>query len=108
MASEWMVAVLPASQMPGLKIFFNYMDFDMEIYDDVIKWKHFPPYWPFVRGIHRSPVNSPHKGQSCGALMSSMICAWTDGWVNNRDVGDLRRSLSRHFNVLDDPGPCLI
>ena len=33
------------------------------IHDDVIKWKHFPRYWPFVRGIHRSPVNSPHKGQ---------------------------------------------
>ena len=32
-------------------------------HDDVIKWKHFPPYWPFVRGIHRSTVNSPHKGQ---------------------------------------------
>ena len=31
--------------------------------DDVIKWKYFPRYWPFVRGIHRSPVNSPHKGQ---------------------------------------------
>ena len=26
--------------------------------DDVIKWKHLLPYWPFVRGIHRSPVNS--------------------------------------------------
>ena len=23
------------------------------------KWKHFPCYWPFVRGIHRSPVDSP-------------------------------------------------
>ena len=22
-------------------------------YDDVIKWKHFPRNWPFVRGIHR-------------------------------------------------------
>ena len=32
-------------------------------HDDVIKWKHFPHYWPFVGGIHRSPVNSPHKGQ---------------------------------------------
>ena len=31
--------------------------------DDVIKWKYFPRYWPFVRGIHRSPVTSPHKGQ---------------------------------------------
>ena len=32
-------------------------------HDDVIKWKHFPRYRPFVRGIHRSQVNSPHKGQ---------------------------------------------
>ena len=38
-------------------------------HDDVIKWKHFPRHWPFVRGIHRSPVNSPHKGQWHGALM---------------------------------------
>ena len=38
-------------------------------HDDVIKWKHFPRYWPFVRGIHRSPVNSPHKDQWHGALM---------------------------------------
>ena len=27
-------------------------------HDDVIKWKHFPRYWSFVRGIHRWPVNS--------------------------------------------------
>ena len=39
---------------------------------DVIKWKHFPRNWPFVRGIHRSPVNSPHKGQWRGALMFSL------------------------------------
>ena len=26
---------------------------------DVIKWKHFPRFWPFVRGIYRSPLNSP-------------------------------------------------
>ena len=32
-------------------------------HDDVIKSKHFPRNWPFVRGMHRSPVNSPHKGQ---------------------------------------------
>ena len=37
-------------------------------HDDVIKWKHFLRNWPFVRGIHRSPVNSPHKGQWCGAF----------------------------------------
>ena len=38
-------------------------------YDDVIEWKHFPCYCPFVQGIHRSPMHSPHKGQWCGALM---------------------------------------
>ena len=27
-------------------------------HDDVIKWKHFSRYWPFLRGIHRSRVNS--------------------------------------------------
>ena len=43
---------------------------------DVIKWKHFPRYWPFVRGIHLSPVNSPHKGQWRYALMFSFICAF--------------------------------
>ena len=28
-------------------------------HDDVIKWKHFPRYWSFVRGIHRSPAQRP-------------------------------------------------
>ena len=60
-------------------------------HDDVIKWKHFPRYWPFVRGIHRLPVNSPHKGQWRGALMFSLIYAWKHVWVNNREAGDLRR-----------------
>ena len=50
-------------------------------HDDVIKWKHFPRNWPFVRGIHRSPVNSTHKGQWRGALMFSLICVWINDWV---------------------------
>ena len=39
------------------------------VHDDVTKWKHFPRHWPFVRGIHRSPVNSLYKGQWREALM---------------------------------------
>ena len=70
----------------------------MLIHDDVIKWKPFPRYWPFVRGIHRSPVNSPHKGQWRGALMFSLICVWINGWVNNREAGDLRRYRA-HYDV---------
>ena len=69
------------------------------IHDDVIKWKYFPRYWPFVQGIHRSPVNSPHKDQWRGALMSSLIYAWVKGWVNNREAGDLRRHHA-HYNVI--------
>ena len=60
-------------------------------HDDDIKWKQFPRYWPFVRGIHRPPVYSPHKDQWHGDLVFSLISAWTHGWVNNRDAGDLRR-----------------
>ena len=61
------------------------------MHDDVMKWNHFPRYWPFVRVIHRSTVNSLHKGQWRGALMFSLIYAWTNGWANNRDTGYLRR-----------------
>ena len=71
----------------------------LEVHDDVIKWKHFPRYWPFVRGIHRSPVNSPHKGQWHGTLMFSLICAWINGWANNREAGDLRRHRA-HYDVI--------
>ena len=60
-------------------------------HDDVIKWKQFPRYWPFVRKIHLSPVNSPHKGQWRRALMFSLIYARLNSWVNNREVGDFRR-----------------
>ena len=67
-------------------------------YDDVIKWKHFPPYWPFVRGIHRWPVNSPYKGHWHGALIVSLIYPSTNGWVNNPDTGDLKRH-SAHYDV---------
>ena len=66
-------------------------------------WRHqmetFPRYWPFVRGIHRStPVNSLHKGQWRRALMFSLICAWINGSVNNREADDLRRHRA-HYDV---------
>ena len=67
-------------------------------HDDVIKWKHFPRYWPFVRGIRRPPVNYPHKGQWRRALMFSLICAWINSWVNNGEAGDLRCHRA-HYDV---------
>ena len=70
------------------------------MHDDVIKWKHFPRCWPFVRWIHWSPLNSPHEGRWRGALRFSLMSAWTNGWISNRDAGDLTPSLSlwRHCN----------
>ena len=74
-------------------------------HDDVIKWKNFPRYWPFVKGIHRQPVNSPYKGQWRGALMLPLICAWINGWANNREAGDLSYDVivmnRTHLPVID-------
>ena len=41
---------------------------------------------------------SSHKGQWSGALIFSLICASINGWVNNREAGDLRRHLA-HYDV---------
>ena len=76
---------------------------------DVIKWKHFPRYWSFERGIHRSPVNFPHKCQWRVTLVFSLICA-----LNKRLSKQSRgwwfetpsRSLWRHCNELNLSGKC--
>ena len=60
-------------------------------HDDVIKWKYFLRYWPFVRGIHRFPLNFSHKGLWRGALLFSLICVWINGSVNSGEASDLRR-----------------
>ena len=67
-------------------------------HDGVIKWKKYPRYWTFVRRIHRSPVNYPHKGQWRRALLFYLIWAWTNGLVYNWDAGDLRRHRA-HYDV---------
>ena len=66
-------------------------------------WRHqmetFSALLAIYAGIHRSPVNSPHKGQWRGALMFSLICVWMNGWVNNREAGELRRYRA-HYDVI--------
>ena len=76
----------------------SFWQHNLSAHDDVIKWKHFPRYWPFVREIHRWPVISLHKGQWRGALMCTLICAWINGWINSRYAGDLRRHRN-HYDV---------
>ena len=72
----------------------------LPFHDDVIIWINFPRYWPFMRGIHRSTVNSPHRGQWRGALIFSLICVWINGWVSRGWWFEtLSRPLWRHRNV---------
>ena len=73
------------------------------VYDDVIKRKHFPHYWPFVRGIHRSPVNSPHKGQWRGTdvffdliLIKRLRKQWWGWWYETPS-----RPLWRHCSGMN-------
>ena len=68
-------------------------------HDDVIKWKHFG--FTGLRGIHRSPGNFPHKGQWRGALIF-FICAWINGWLNNREAADLRRHRAHYDATVMD------
>ena len=65
---------------------------DRTHHDDVIKWKNFPPYWPFVREIYRSQ-EIPRK--RTGDAERFYL---TFAWANNRDVGDLRRHRA-HYDV---------
>ena len=73
----------------------------VESHDDVIKWKHFPRNWPFVRGIHRSPVNSPHKWPVTRSFdvffylsLNKRFCKQSWGWW----FETLSRSFWRHCN----------
>ena len=78
-------------------------DFHMAIFDAHAWRRHqmetFSALLAFVREIHRSPVNSSHKGQWRWALIFSLICAWINDGVNNREAGDLRRYRA-HYDVI--------
>ena len=67
------------------------------------RWRHqmetFSALLAICAGNSPVPVNSPHKGQWRGALVFSLICAWINDWVNNREAGDLRRRRS-HYDVI--------
>ena len=45
-----------------------------------------------------SPIIGEFPAQWRGAMMFSLICAWINGWVNNREAGDLRRHRP-HYDV---------
>ena len=76
LAATFAIGVLPITRR----------DKGQTTHNDVIKWKQFPRHSPFIGRIHRSPVDSPHKGQWRGANV------WTNIW----DAGELRRHRTHH------------
>ena len=67
-------------------------DWGTDEHDDVIKWKHFPRNWPFVRGIH------------CDAPVTQSFVVFFDlrpnkRLSNNDEAGDLRRYRA-HYDVI--------
>ena len=65
-------------------------------------WRHqmetFSALRAFCAGNSAVTGELPHKGQWRGALIFSLICAWINAWVNNRQAGDLRRHRV-HYDV---------
>ena len=71
-------------------------------HDDVIKWKHFPRYWPFVRGIHQSAVFPAQRPVTrsfdvffdlhLNKRLSEQSCGW---WF-----GTPSHPFWRHYDVL--------
>ena len=68
-------------------------------HDDVINQETFSALLAICAGNQRSLVKSPHKSQWRGALIFSLFCAWINGWVNNREAGDLRHHRA-HYNFI--------
>ena len=70
------------------------------VHDDAMTWKRNRRYWPFVRGIHRWPVDSHHKGPLTRALMVSFMLVLTNSWTNTRVAVDLRHHAARVIMVM--------
>ena len=81
----WIPYVPPLKCVYGSR-FVVLCDSLVDPHDDVIK-----SFSTLLVPCEGWPVDSPHKGQWRGTLRFSLICAWTNGWTNNRDAGDLRR-----------------
>ena len=83
------------------KFWYNMYNLELltlgRLHDDVIKWKHFPRYWLFVRGS-TCPGDFPAQKPVTRSLMFFFTCAWINDWVNNREAGDLWRHCG-HYDV---------
>ena len=80
----------------------------------LLHWRWVNPWWrhqmetfsalpAICAGNSPVPGEFPTQGQWRGALMFTLNCAEINGWVNNREAGDLC-PLWRHRNAYDCPG----
>ena len=89
--------------LSGIHPCLSHQYLHMSIYPSVNPWwchqmETFSALLALCVGIHRSPLNSPDKDQWSGALMFSLMCAWTNGWVNDCDIDDLRCHCT-HYDI---------
>ena len=76
---------------------FHHLYMHNSYHDDVIKWKHFPRYWPY--GGEFTGVRPTQRPMTRSFEMFSLICSWINRWVNNGEAGDLRRYRA-HYDVI--------
>ena len=79
--------------------------------NDVIAWKRFPHYWPLVRGIRQSRVDSPHKGtvlESFNAFSESRFAPsqWETALQSNDVSHWLGANLDSALSLLWCTVPC--
>ena len=77
----WLLAVIKNCSQVFIVLaqLLKYLQIDCNI----LPW-HWSPlcYWPFVRGIHWSSKDFPHKRLAAQALIFSLMLAWTNCWTN--------------------------
>ena len=68
-------------------------------HDDVIKWKHFQRYWPFVRGIHRWIPRPKASDAELWRFLWSAPEQAIELTIETPVIWDASRSLWRHCNA---------
>ena len=59
------------------------------LHDDVMTWKFFLKYWPFMRAIHWSPSSTGFPSQKASILSACLVFTWTGCWPNTQIASDL-------------------
>ena len=94
---------------PSLPVFPGEIDSLVWNLFSVTWWRHQMETFSVLLALCAcNTVNFPHKGQWRRALVFSLICAWINGCVNNREAGDLRRHRAYYdFIVMYDMIFCI-